>query len=468
MKTLYSLISSLLLVLTTQGLFSQRLQVSTNGRYLVTQENEPFFWLADTAWELFHRCDEKQAALYLSKRAEQGFNIIQAVALAELDGLNDPNPYGETPLNNNDPTSPNEAYFQHVDRIIQMADSLGLYIALLPTWGDKVNTKEWGVGPEIFHPKNAYSFGEWMGNRYKDFENIIWVIGGDRNPRNESDDVLIWNQMAEGIVKGAGGYDRTLMTYHPQPTQNGGSSTWFHDQKWLDFNMHQTGHCANKGTYKHIQHDYALVPVKPVLDGEPLYEDHPNCFNAKELGYSSAEDIRRIMYWNIFAGAFGQSYGCHDVWQMYTPDKEPINGPLRPWTAALDMPMANQVKHLKNLMLSRPFLTRIPDQGIIHGEQAENNDYKIATRDQNGSYAMVYMPTGGKVDLDVTALTSNKLTAWWYDPRTGNSFLGGEVLKSDHVTINAPTSGKGHDWVLVLDATQTEFSAPGKVGNSQP
>ena len=468
MKSAFTFICSLWILFTTQGLFSQRLQVSSNGRYLVTQENEPFFWLADTAWELFHRCDEKQAALYLSKRAEQGFNVIQAVALAELDGLNEPNPYGETPLNNNDPTSPNEAYFRHVDRIIQMADSLGLYMALLPTWGDKVNTKKWGVGPEIFNPKNAYTFGEWIGNRYKDFENIIWVIGGDRNPRDKSDDVLIWNQMAEGIVKGAGGYDSTLMTYHPQPTQNGGSSSWFHDQKWLDFNMHQTGHCANKGTYKHIQHDYALVPIKPVLDGEPLYEDHPNCFNAKELGYSTAEDIRRIMYWNVFAGALGQSYGCHAVWQMYAPDKEPINGPLRPWTAALEMPMANQVKHLKNLMLSRPFLTRIPDQDIIHGEQAENNDYKIATRDQNGSYAMVYMPTGGKVDLDVTALASNKLTAWWYDPRTGSSFLGGEVLKSDYVTIHAPTSGKGHDWVLVLDATQTEFSAPGKVGYSQP
>ncbi|WP_430905392.1 DUF4038 domain-containing protein, partial [Maribacter flavus] len=76
-----------------------------------------------TPSELFHRCDEKQAALYLSKRAEQELNVIQAVALAELDGLNEPNPYGEKPLNNNDPTSPNEAYFHHVDRIIQMAYS---------------------------------------------------------------------------------------------------------------------------------------------------------------------------------------------------------------------------------------------------------------------------------------------------------------------------------------------------------
>ena len=468
MKSLYAFISSVLIMLATQGLSSQRLQVSTNGRYLITEDGNPFFWLADTAWELFHRCNEQQADLYLQKRAEQGFNVIQAVALAELDGLNDPNPYGETPLLNNDPTTPNEAYFDHVDLIIKKADSLGLYIALLPTWGDKVNTKEWGVGPEIFNPENAYVFGKWMGNRYKDFDNIIWVVGGDRNPRENSDDVLIWNQMAEGVAMGAGGYDQTLMTYHPQPTENGGSSTWFHNQKWLDFNMHQTGHCANKGTYNHISHDYALKPVKPVLDGEPLYEDHPNCFNAKELGYSTAEDIRRIMYWNVFAGALGQSYGCHAVWQMYTLDKEPINGPLRPWTTALDMPMANQVKHLKNLMLSRPFLSRVPDQDMILGDQKENNDYKIATRDQNGSYAMVYFPIGGTVHLNLTSLSSNKFDSWWYDPRTGNSFPAGEIPQLDDVKIDAPTTGKGHDWVLVLDSLPEEFPTPGKGSFIQP
>ena len=94
------------------------------------------------------------------------------------------------------------------------------------------------------------------------------------------------------------------------------------------FQYASNGTCANQGTYKNIDHDYQLQPIKPTLDGEPLYEEHPNCFNAKKLGYSVAGDIRRIMYWNVFAGGFGQSYGCHDVWQMYKEDKEGINGPL--------------------------------------------------------------------------------------------------------------------------------------------
>ncbi|MBD0277468.1 MAG: DUF4038 domain-containing protein, partial [Flavisolibacter sp.] len=132
-----------------------QLRVSDNKRFLVTQDNKPFFWLGDTAWELFHRLTREEAEKYLKNRADKGFTVIQAVALAELDGLHDPNPYGEIPLENDDPTKPREAYFQHVDFIINRAAELGLYIGLLPTWGDKVFKDRWGTGPEIFTTDNA-------------------------------------------------------------------------------------------------------------------------------------------------------------------------------------------------------------------------------------------------------------------------------------------------------------------------
>ncbi len=458
----FSLLICLLLVATQCFSQLQRLKVSDNHRFLVTEDGNPFFWMADTAWELFHRCDRDEVDMYLQKRAEQGFNVVQAVALAEIDGLNDPNPYGNTPLFNNDPTTPNPGYFEHVDYVISKADELGIYIALLPTWGDKLFKNNWGVGPEVFNPENARSFGKWIGNRYKNRDNIIWVIGGDRNPRDDTKDVEVWNQMAEGIAEMAGGYDGTLMTFHPQPREWGGSSTWFHQQPWLDFNMHQTGHCANKGTYKHIEHDYALTPTKPVLDGEPLYEDHPNCFKPDELGHSVPEDIRRIMYWNVFAGGFGQTYGCHDVWQMFKQGRNGINRPLRPWPVALDLPMANQVKHLKNLMLSRPFLTRIPDQSLVPGRQEDDKNYVVATRSIDGSYAMVYFPTGRETDLDLSSLSAVELKGWWYDPRTGASCEAGNLVKSESETVTPPSSGKGNDWVLVLDAENSGFDRPGQ------
>lgn len=427
-----------------------RLQVAENQRFLVTENGDPFFWMADTAWELFHRCDREEAAFYLKKRAEQGFNVVQAVALAEIDGLNSPNPYGETPLIGNDPNQPNPAYFSHVDTVIKMAAAQGIYVAMLPTWGDKVFTHSWGKGPEVFTIENARSFGTWLGKRYRDQSNIVWVLGGDRNPRKGSSDEAIWRSMAQGLMEGMGNEKRALMSFHPQPAAPGGSSNWFHRDEWLDFNMHQTGHCANQPTYQKIRHDYQLQPVKPTLDAEPLYEDHPNCFNAKELGYSVPEDIRRIMYWNVFAGAFGQSYGCHAVWQMYTPDREGINGPLRPWKEALDLPMAHQVKHLKNLMLSRPFLRRIPAQEMIVEPQEDDEHHVVATRDREGSYAMVYFPTGKVIGVDTRSLQSKILKATWYDPRTGYQIAAGHISSGPDCRIHPPSAGQ--DWVLILDA----------------
>ena len=198
------------------------------------------------------------------------------------------------------------------------------------------------------------------------------------------------------------------------------------------------------------------------MDGEPLYEDHPNCFNAKELGYSVADDITRIMYWNVFAGAFGQTYGCHDVWQMNTVDKDGINGPLRPWQKALDLPMANQVKHLKNLFLSRPFLDRIPDSTLVIDKQDDDENYVIATRDIKGTYARVYFPTVEERRLSLSTLAGESLIVWWYDPRTGNSFPPKPWEKASEVVVKPPTSGKGNDWVLVLDAVGSEILPPGK------
>lgn len=462
-----SLLTIFLILCAVTLVNGQRLKVSKNGRFLVKETNEPFFWMADTAWELFHRCSREEVDIYLKKRKSQGFNVVQAVALAELDGLEEPNRYGETPLIRNDPKTPNPAYFQHVDYAIDRAERLRMYIALLPTWGDKVFKNSWGTGPEVFNLKNSRVFGRWIGNRYKDKKNIIWVIGGDRNPREGTDDAAVWNEMAEGIAEAVGGYGNTLMTFHPQPDSKGGSSQWFHKEPWLDFNMHQTGHCANQPTHNLISNDYGLRPIKPVLDGEPLYEDHPNCFNSKELGYSVAEDIRRIMYWNVFAGAFGQTYGCHDVWQMYKPDREGVNGPLKPWQEALDMPMANQVRHLKNLFLSRPFLGRIPDRAMVLDDQKDDENYVVATRDEEGSFAMVYFPTGEKRTIDLSQLKGDNLNVWWYDPRTGNSFAKGSVQKSDSVKMVPPTSGKGNDWVLVLDAADENRSPLGILANTE-
>jgi len=127
-----------------------------------------------------------------------GFTVIEAVALSEFDGLRVPNRYGDLPLHDGDPLRPNDAYFRHVDYVVDRAASLGLVIGLLPTWGDKVGPIKWGVGPEVFTTENAVRYGEFLGERYRE-KPIIWILGGDRNPDSEQRKA-IWRALAAGTL----------------------------------------------------------------------------------------------------------------------------------------------------------------------------------------------------------------------------------------------------------------------------
>lgn len=120
--------------------------------------------MADTAWELFHRLNRENAALYLKTRAGQGFNVVQAVVLAELDGLTLGNAYGEVPLVERDPLRPNEKYFAHVDWVIAEGGRQGMYVALLSTWGNKVVQAAWEKASDvIFDEASARAYGKWIG-----------------------------------------------------------------------------------------------------------------------------------------------------------------------------------------------------------------------------------------------------------------------------------------------------------------
>lgn len=427
------------------------LRVADNNRYLVHADGTPFFYLGDTAWELLHRLNREEADRYLKRRAEQGFSVIQAVALAEFDGLKEPNSYGDTPLLNNDPTRPNEAYLKHVDYIIDKAAEYGLVIGLLPTWGDKVFKDTWGAGPEIFTPDNSRVYGNWLGNRYKTRKNIIWILGGDRNPRNGSADVAVWRSMAAGIQAGVGGAGNALMSFHPQPNDvnDGGSAKWFGEDAWLDFNMHQTGHCRDTPVYEYITTSYNALPTKPTMDAEPIYEDHPVCFNAKELGTSNAFDVRKAAYLNLFAGAHGHTYGCHDVWQMYSSSRPAVNGPHVFWPEAIELPGANQMKFVRQLMESRPMLERIPDQSLLVENNLPPAERIQATRGR--AYAFVYSSAGRPFTVNMGRITGKTAQTAWLNPRTGAMKNNGSVPNIGQQKFTPPTAGYGQDWVLVLD-----------------
>ncbi|MBE0656359.1 MAG: glycoside hydrolase family 140 protein, partial [Bryobacteraceae bacterium] len=356
---------------------------------------------------------------------------------------------------------PGNDYWDHVDFIVQKANSLGIYIGLLPTWGDKWN-KKWGTGPEIFTPANAEIYGRWLGERYRS-AGIIWILGGDR-PIESAQHTDIIRAMARGLAAGDGGAH--LMTFHP--SGGSGSSQYFHADPWLSFNMRQNGHVPEfTGRYDKTASDYALSPVKPVLDGEPIYEDHPVSFKASELGHSISSDVRRPLYWNLFTGAFGHTYGHHSVWQMYAPGRKPVNNPLMPWTEAIAQPGAFQMVHGRRLIESRPFLTRIPDSSVIVTSAVPTSvpgtgRYRFtATRDSSGSYAMIYAPVGRRFSVHMDKVTGPNVAAWWFNPRDGKATLIGTFPNSGVREFTPPDPGEMLDWVLVLDDASKNYGPPG-------
>jgi hypothetical protein len=419
-----------------------RLQVSPDGHFLQTTSGKPFFYLADTAWELFHRVNRADTLLYLDTRAQQGFNVVQAVLLAEYNGLTEPNPEGDTPLVDNNPATPNEKYFKYIDWVVGEAAKRRLFIGILPTWGDKVR-KDWGIGPVVFNAANARTYGHFLGARYRSASNIIWIVGGDRRADGQED---IWRALVAGLQEGDGGSH--LITYHPAGGLS--SSKFWLNESWLSFHMLQSSHGKRDiANYSMVSHDYALTPPKPVIDGELRYEDHPVNWKP-ELGYFNDFDVRQGVYWAVFSGAAGTTYGCNDIWQFFSSAHPPIGSARTSWKQALQLPGANQMRFVKQLMLSRDYFPRVPDQSLL-AQNTEGAGYQVATRGKN--YVFVYSPLGEPIHLKLGALPGRKLTATWFDPRSGMSRPSASINNEGEHSFTPPgTPERGNDWVLVLDS----------------
>jgi len=459
------------LALLCMALLAQSLNISSNGRYIEKSDGTPFIWIGDTGWELFHRLDREDATEYLETRAKQGFTVIQAVVLAEQDGLRTPNPYGDLPLADLDPEKPNEKYFEHVDYIVNKANKLGLVVGMLPTWGDKVYSLNPGAGPVVFDKQNAEIYGRFLGKRYRDNE-IVWILGGDRNV--DSQEVLeIWRAMARGLSEGDDG--NHLITFHPRGESS--SSYWLHNEDWLDFNMYQSGHARKYNhVYRWAEADRNKYPVKPVLDGEPAYEDIPvrfwdycNWSNPRRIpesfldvdgiivdpsyfeeGFFTVHDVRVHAYWNFLSGACGYTYGNNAVWQMFKKGG-PIAIPcLSDWRDALSHKGASQMIHLKILFEQYPFTDLVPDQSVIYGPVPGGREHIRAAQSYDESWILVYLSVGQPVKVVMSKLSQGQVKAEWYDPRKGTTESAGEFPNQGIRKFTPPTSGTGNDWVLIL------------------
>jgi fibronectin type 3 domain-containing protein len=463
------------------------LKVSANNRFLETSDSKTLFMLADVAWAIFSVPPYSEAEEYLQKRLAQRFNTIIAAIVWEYEWQG-PNANGDRSFEylfpnaaderskGRDPAKPVEAYFKHVDKVVNRANELGFYMGLAPVWNNYLGGPNGWRVPLGFTVDKAKQLGRYLGNRYLNSK-VFWVLGAD-DPLNTvcpppglptnfspcttaAERKPLWNAMAQGLREVVG--NKHLITFHPGGGA-GTARTYIAAEPWHNFHSQQSGH-QNYFFTSRIHEDYYGTPTKPVLDMEPLFEDSP--LNLKpENGYSSANDVRRIAYWNVFSGGLGHSYAHHSVFQFYAPGRTALNYPIKTWREGLSAVGAEQMRHLRALVESRPFGSTVPDIGIISNGVGSGVETLRALR--GSSFAMVYTPKPRSIAIALGKITGNQagqtLSAWWYNPRNGSASKIGEYSGAGDQTFVAPTSdgtGLGVDWVLVLDHKSANYSAPG-------
>ena len=472
-----------------------------NPHLLETIEGKPVFLNNYTVWKLLRngsREDMKELAVWLK---ENKFNAMALMILDfdiidpgknyygdfafELDKNGFPNPLKPIVTDGVNPLIKGEYdFWDNIDYLVNLTDSVGLYVCLHPAWGDWFSGKYRGEPDSciIFNELNAYQYGHWLGERYRGKQNIIWMLGGDRSAvydlktrwaGNEIYDYRkLYNLMAKGLADGENGvadnfegvpdYSNLLISYHPRKWAPN-SSEWFHNEPWLKVNSIQDNALDQ---VQSVPNDYNLKPIKPTWLYEGMYE-----------GSITTWGIRYQAYQTVFSGAFGHTYGSEGNWRF------PKN-----WRELIQLPGSMQMKHLyhvaREIWTDKQYLSRTPDQLLIVGDQGKtigdgttnhgngggsvnkkNNarsDRITAIRGSDGSWVMVYSANGRDITLDLSKLTG-KLNAYWFNPQTGMWWVDGvEVTEmssfrkkikvgSGEMQFYPPgVATEGNDWVLVL------------------
>lgn len=427
----------------------EKLGISENKKYL-TCGGKPFFWLGDTGWLIFHKLTEEDAFVYLKNRADKGFTVIQAVLIYATEGLCDINKMYIPNCNVED-----IKYWEHCDRVIKKAGEFGLYMALLPCWGSLLKA---GVITE----ENVERYAEFIGERYKNYDNIVWVLGGDIRPMGFE---KIYDTM--GRILKEKNPDR-LITFHP--FGRCASSTWFNDRDWLDFNMFQSGHRRydqgslgrwddnkraegffGEDNWKYVLRDRERLPLKPTLDAEPSYEWILQGLHDPTQPYWTATHVRRYAYWSVFAGACGHTYGDNSVMQFYGGKDEPTQGVnnygvRENWKISLHHEGSGQMKYLKDLVTSVDFTTGEAKDELIIGGQREKHERIAVFAGEDFLFAYTWF--GKEFELD----TSNYkgFDAWWFTPSKGIYSYLGKINEDRFKACPPEVFDEDRDRVLVL------------------
>ena len=431
------------------------LKVSANGRYLVDQNNIPFLIAGDTPQGLISRLSEAQADSYFADRQAHGFNAVGWIDVAcaghdfagntegaTYDGIRPFTGFvsGGTDYTHYDLTKPNAAYFARLDRIVTLAAKHGILAFI-----DPIETIGWLPTLRNNGLTAAYAYGQYLGNRYKDFPNVAWLNGNDFNSWKDPKDDALVQAVAKGIKSTDPGHLQTVEL-------NVFTSSSFDDPTWVPLISLNSTYTYSP-TYIQMLHSYNQTPVAPAY----LVEAH---YDLEDVGkppdYGTPPVLRREEYWTMLSGGAGQFYGNRYTWSF-------VPG----WESHLDTVGVTQLAIWKGFFSSLPWQNLVPDQdhtvvtaglgtfGTLQ-TRVSQSDYCTAAKTPDGSFVIAYMPTARTVTVNMASLKAPANTKW-FDPTNGvyTTIPGGPFANTGTRQFTPPGNNYDgdSDWVLVLDAS---------------
>jgi hypothetical protein len=428
------------------------LHPSANGRYMLDASNAPFLIIGDAPHSILANLNNSDAATYLTDRGQRGFNALWIELLCDsytfgygTEGT--PN-YGRDVNGNNpftstlgggfyDLTTPNEAYWAHVDYIVQQAAANGLQCMFTP-----LDQGGWTQTSLVNGTTGCQQYGQFLGNRYKNYPNIIWNFGNDFQLwRTQQNDAVIL-AIADGLRSADSNHLITIeLDFFVSESQD--------DPNWIP-RINTNGVYTYYPTYAETLVAYNKPTIMPVLFLEENYEDENN---VGELGTPTV--LRRQEYWSMGGGALaGHMYGS------YWTDRF-ANG----WQSHLNTQAVTELGYFKNFFNSIHWYDLVPDQlhtfliagyGIFSAiGHVGDNDYATGLQTQDGTLGVVYTPVSHTLTIAMSSF-AGPVTARWYDP-TADAFtnISGSPFPNSGIqdfTTPGNNSAGDPDWVLLLQA----------------
>jgi hypothetical protein len=420
-------------------------RLSADGTHVVDANDggRPLFFNGDTAWSLIAQLSREDAELYLADRRRKGFNLVLVNLIERRFASNVPaNHYRDQPFAvRGDFGTPNEAYFAHADWVIRNAASKGIVVLLSPLYLGCCD-QGWIKEVQASSPSTMRKYGRYLGERYKDFPNIVWEIGGDADPAPVAGKV-------REFVAGLRDHDAThLMTAHNSRKQ-AAVDPW-PSEPWLTLNNIYTAGPDPEAALR----QYARVPFKPFFLIEARYENEsPGGSVQRGQAYATV----------LSGGTAGHVFGNCPIWSFGTARDFCKVGS---WKAELDSEGSRTLALVGRLFASRNFHRLVPDPSRAVAAASGANPPAIVARASDGSTIIAYLPGGGDLTVDMTRVGGTSANAWWFDPRTGAATAAGSgVSTTGRRTFSAPGAG---DWVLVLDDASLNLAPPGGASIASP